>query len=213
MCLLRRRRHRSRSEERLWTCWCSNSISSRNLPRLCFERARLRVHLAGATSSQALAGEASSSQSSPERTHVFRRCQSATLHCGVQLLPRRSGCEIELCIQRIQTEEIAMRLAGRRAWPVVAHLPEVVSALPRTIVELFEFRNTFGQRMRIRRQVPKHPMDPSSGRSIRIIRDKSEAGGLGRRTAPLQRRRGIGTFASELASELQHQLRTLNYSL
>src|SRR5208337_3986003 len=106
----------------------------------------------------------------------------------VELLAGRSGREIELCIERVEAKEIAVRLARRRTRPVVANFPEVVSPLTRAIIQLLAFRNTFRKRLRACWQVPKHPVHPGSHGRIGVVRNKREAGALGWSFAPLQSR-------------------------
>ena len=54
-----------------------------------------------------------------------------SFHRGIQMAAIRAGGEIELCVQSVQTEEVAMRLSSRRTGPVIADLAIAVAALMR----------------------------------------------------------------------------------
>jgi hypothetical protein len=53
-----------------------------------------------------------------------------------------AGFQIQLRIERIQLEKIAVRLAGRRTRPAISDLAEIVPALPRAAGKLFLSRHT-----------------------------------------------------------------------
>src|SRR5271165_1371407 len=221
MCLRRQRLRRSKSAKRLLTCWGSNSISGRRVRSLlpiegvaatrlvtifCLTRG-LRPGLNATPPLRGWFDRDSSvllrlatqqpKRLSPERTHMFRFSQDVAFHRSVKLRAGGSGREVELHIEGIQAEEIAMRLARRRTRPVVANLSEVVAALPRAILQLLALRNVLAKGMRVSGKVPKYPVHPGSHGSIGVIHDQSVAGSLCRRAAPIQCGRHIRAFTGE----------------
>src|SRR5437773_340981 len=63
--------------------------------------------------------------------------QDVALHGALDVVLCCSGGQIELGVEGIELEEIAVRLSGGRARPAVADLREVVSALRAAALNLF----------------------------------------------------------------------------
>lgn len=109
-----------------------------------------------------------------ERTHPFRLSQDVSFHGVFQFLPSGTGLHVQSNVKRIKPEEIAMRLAGRRAWAAVANAAEIVCALANPMVKRGLRRRSFGQSRLMRGHVPDHPVRPCSSGSIGIIRDERQ---------------------------------------
>ena len=97
------------------------------------------------------------------------------LHGALHVLFRGAGLEIELAIQGVELEEVAMDLARGRARSAIADFVEIIGALSRTVGGLLGLREILRKRTQIRRLVKNHPMHPNSNGSIGIIGDKSKA--------------------------------------
>src|SRR5215470_14856177 len=82
---------------------------------------------------------------------------------------------IQLCIQRIELEEVPVRIARWRTRSSVADFAEIVAPLPRAIRKLLLLGHSFGNFSGLRRQIEYHPMDPRAGGSIRVVHNQREA--------------------------------------
>src|SRR5438046_2634835 len=71
----------------------------------------------------------------------FGMREDVALHGTLYVGFCRTSFQIQLRIQRVELEEIPVRIARRRARPSVADLAEVVAALPRAIRNLFLLRH------------------------------------------------------------------------
>src|SRR5262245_45504942 len=63
------------------------------------------------------------------RPHQIAARNDVAFHRVQQIVPRRARGKIELGVERVDAEEVAVRLAARRAWAAVAGALEVVGAL------------------------------------------------------------------------------------
>src|SRR6266704_1721351 len=68
-------------------------------------------------------------ESTAVAAHQFRLPQDMALHVAFNFSFRGPRFQIQLCIERVELEEIAVRTPRRRARPSVADLAEVVAAL------------------------------------------------------------------------------------
>src|SRR5271157_5353658 len=109
-----------------------------------------------------------------------------------------SGLEVELCVERIQLEIIAVGLARRGTWTAIADLAKVVASLQRSGGKLFLFFYSLGQFSRVGREVVEHPVHPGTCGRIRIVHDEREALGRRGRLLPAQRRGNVRSVACEL---------------
>src|ERR1700730_12305061 len=87
----------------------------------------------------------------------------------------RAGFEIRLCIERVELEKIAVRLAGRGTRAAVANFAEIISPLTRTAWELLLLRHTLGELACARRQVVQNTVHPRAYWRVGIVGNKSEA--------------------------------------
>jgi len=112
----------------------------------------------------------------------------------------RTTSEGQHDVERVQLEEVAVRLAGRRAGPAVADLAEVVAALGRApqLLERFSLGEVLRQRGQRGRQIEEHPMHPRAGGRVGVVDDEREGLGRGRRPAPGELRREIGPVTGVL---------------
>src|SRR5439155_663969 len=108
-----------------------------------------------------------------------------------QRLLRGAGIETRRRVERVELEEVAMRLPGRGAGATVAHLPEVVHALAGAAREILVGWHAFAQLARGGRDVVDHPVDPRAGGGVGIVADEREHLRVGRRVAPAERRRHV----------------------
>src|SRR5207237_1339154 len=100
--------------------------------------------------------------------------------------------QIQYRIQRINSEVIAVRFAGRRGGAAVADLAEVVLSLFRSIGERFLGRHPFRQLVRISRQIEEHPMHPwLLARSVGVVADQGITLRVRGGAAPAQRWRNV----------------------
>src|SRR5215471_142036 len=122
--------HRQESATRLT---CSVSSSGGGLPgRPGLEKVSGRSLFLGMIFSP----HAASSFLPPVAPHPLRLAQDVSFHRRFQILLARARFQIELRVQRVQPEVVAMRVARRWAWAVVSGLAEVVHALLRAVGEL-----------------------------------------------------------------------------
>jgi hypothetical protein len=106
--------------------------------------------------------------------------------------------EVESCVESIELEEIAMRLASRRAGAPVAGLVKVVAALVRAVGELLPISGVFREFAGVGRQIVKDPVDPSADGRIGIVHDEREGLRSGGRIGPVELGRNVGAIAGEL---------------
>src|SRR5215469_16875655 len=123
--------------------------------------------------------------------------EDVALHGAFYVGFRGAGFQIQFCVERIQLEEIAVRIPGRRARSAMPDFAEVVAALPRAIRELVLLWNTFRELSGICRQIEQHPMYPGACGSVRIVHDERKALCLSRRLGPTKRRRGVWSVAGK----------------
>jgi hypothetical protein len=69
----------------------------------------------------------------------------------------------------VEFEEIAVRVASRRAWTSVTDFPKIIAALARTVRRLLLPRDILGESAGIRWQIEQHPMYPGSHRCVGIV--------------------------------------------
>ena len=117
--------------------------------------------------------------------------QYMPLHGPLDVRLRRARFQIHLGIQRIQLEEVPVRIAGRRTRPSVPDFAEIVSPLPRATCKLLLLCHSLRKFSRFRRKIEQHPMDPCACRSIRVVHDQREALRLCRRLGPSELRRSV----------------------
>src|SRR6266704_5451947 len=86
-----------------------------------------------------------------------------------------SRFQIQLRIEGVEFEEIAMRLARRWAWTAVADFSEIVAALAGAVRKLFLLRDSLGKLLSIRREVKQHPVNPGAYPRVGIVHDECEA--------------------------------------
>src|SRR6266850_4520778 len=110
--------------------------------------------------------------------------QDVPLHSAFDLGLRRTGLEIQLGIERVQFEEIAVRLTRRRTRPAVSDLSEIVSALPRAAGKLFLLRHPLRKFFCVCGNVVQNPVHPGAYGGVGIIHDERKALCLCRRIAP-----------------------------
>src|SRR5690349_9404825 len=134
-------------------------------------------------------------RSTPIFPEHFRVREDMPLHGPLDVGLRRAHFQIQFRIQRIQLEEISVRIARRRTGPSVPDFAEIVSPLPGAIRKLLLLRHAFRQFSRVRRQVEQHPMNPRARRSIGVVHNQREALRLCRRLRPVELRRGIRPIA------------------
>jgi hypothetical protein len=85
--------------------------------------------------------------------HESRFAQDMALHGAFDVRFGGSGFQVELGVERIQLEIIAVRLARRRAWTSIADLAEVVASLQRSAGKLLPFFHVLWQFSRVCRKV------------------------------------------------------------
>ncbi len=118
-------------------------------------------------------------------------------HRREQILLGRAGGEIELRIERVEREHIAVR-AGRRTRAAVSDLAKVVLPLAAAAPDLIACGHPFGQSGGRRGKAVNHPMDPDAGRRVRVVADEREALRRRRDSAPGQGWRDVLSVARVL---------------
>ena len=93
------------------------------------------------------------SQLNGHSAHKLRFAQDMALHGMFEVWLGGSGFQVELCVERIQSEIVAVWRAPRRTWTSIADLAKVVSSLQRSSGELFLFVYSLGQSPRVCREV------------------------------------------------------------
>src|SRR5258708_21509019 len=96
----------------------------------------------------------------------------------------RAGFEIRLCIERVELEEITVRLSGRGTRAAVANFAEIISPLTRTAWELLLLRHTFSELACACRQIVQNPVHPLAYWCVGIVGNNSEDSGAHRRSVP-----------------------------
>src|SRR5713226_10440 len=128
-------------------------------------------------------------------SNQFGLGKDVALHGAFNVGLRRAGFQTQFCVERIQLEEIAVRLAGRRTRPAVADLAEIVSALPRAAGKLFMPRHPLRKFLCVLRNVVQNPVYPGSRGGVGIIHDERKALRLCRRFIPFQLRGDVRSVA------------------
>src|SRR5437667_6379530 len=123
--------------------------------------------------------------------------QDVALHGAFDVGLRRAGVQAEFRVEGIQLEEIAMRLARRRARTAIASFAEIIPALARSARKLILLRHSFRKFSRIRRKIVEHPVDPGSCGSVGIVHDQRKGLGIYRRIIPFQLRRNVRAVTSK----------------
>src|SRR5260370_10195822 len=93
-------------------------------------------------------------------------------HSALDVGLRRARFKVEFCIESIQLEEIAMRLARRRTRAAITDLAEIDPALARSAGKLLLLRDSFGKFSCGRRKVVEHPVHPPACRCIGSIHNE-----------------------------------------
>src|SRR6516162_2226983 len=101
-------------------------------------------------------------------------------------------------VERVELEEIAMRLARRRARTVVASFLEIVKALARTIRGLRSFREILRKCAEAWQEVIGDPVDPVAYGGVGVVDDQRERFCTRGRIVPGERGRNVLAFAGEL---------------
>src|SRR6476646_1066210 len=106
--------------------------------------------------------------------HQLCLAQHQALHRLFYFLPASAWFEIQLSLERVELEKIAMRFARRRTRTVVSDPAKVVATLPLAARKFVNPGNALGQTGRGPWWVEQHPVSPGSVRRVRIVSDESE---------------------------------------
>src|ERR1700756_5308508 len=107
-----------------------------------------------------------------------------SFHGAFHLLLTGAGVQVQLLVEGVELEVVAVRFSGRRTGTVVSDFSEVIAALVRSLRKSFLPGNPFGKVIGLGRKVVQNPMSPGSGGCVGIIGDKSEIRGAGRHILP-----------------------------
>ena len=128
--------------------------------------------------------------------------EDMTAHRAIRVCSCRSGPQLELLVERIQPEIVAMCRPGRWARTAVACSSEIVTSLPRTGRERAVRRNTCRQFALGWRQIVEHPVDPCPAGRIRIVQNQGKALCTLRRSGPTERGRHVRSVACVLRGDV-----------
>src|SRR6266487_1901998 len=169
----------------------SSRTKAKSLSRLCLDHS-LRGHVG------VLGGLSRVTENSAAVTaDKLGLPEDVALHGSFDLGFGGSRFQIQLRIEGVEFEEIAMRLARRWAWTAVSDFAEIVAALAGAIRKLFLLRDSLGKFLRIRRQVKQHPVHPGAHRRVGIVHDEREALRLCRWFIPGELRRDVRAVAGK----------------
>jgi len=96
------------------------------------------------------------------------------LHGEFELDAAGAGLEVEAGVERVEPEEVAMGIAGRRTRATIADAVEVVDALAGTVVEQFDLGRVLGAERGAGGDVPEEPVGPGAGGCVGIVGDEGE---------------------------------------
>ena len=130
---------------------------------------------------------------------IFGKSWDLHVHRALNIFLGRTRRKIQLCVECIKLEKIAVRLTRWRTRSSVAGLSEIVLTLTRSVGEFFVLWNSLRQRTQFGRQIEGNPVHPGSHRGVGVVGNQSETPGARRRGGPLQGGRKVRTFTRELS--------------
>src|SRR5262249_44558835 len=110
-------------------------------------------------------------------------------------LLRQTRFQVEQRVERVEFEEVTMRLAGRWTRTAVTEAAKIVQTLLRTARKVLRLGRVLGKFCRGWRPIEQHPMYPRADGRVGIISDKCETFRGWRRAGPFERRRNVETVA------------------
>ncbi len=125
------------------------------------------------------------------RSHRFAFGEDVAVHGVQQLIAGGFAGNVNLRVERIEFEIIPVRLPRRRTRAAVAHLLEIVHALPRAVRELIALREIFCKSALSRGNVIDDPMNISSAGRVWVFEKNREALSSLWRAAPGKRGRDV----------------------
>src|SRR5208337_487481 len=130
--------------------------------------------------------------------HPFALRQNVALHGSFDILFGGTRLEIQLRVQGVELEEIAVGLAWRRARPAITDFPKIIAAVSRTVRELLLLGDVLRERARVCGQVEEHPVHPGSHGCVGIVSDQSETLSRGGWVVPGESGRNVRSVTGEL---------------
>jgi hypothetical protein len=109
-----------------------------------------------------------------------------------KLFPLNARRQIQSGIHSVQREHVPMRRFPGGARTAIPDLAEVRHALTRTVQEVFSFRQSFGQRARLRGHIVQDPMRKRTNRTVYVNDGQGKTLRFRRGRAPGQCRRRVG---------------------
>ena len=130
-------------------------------------------------------------------THVCTTGPDVASHGALEVFFGSAGLEIQLAVEGVEFEEVAMELAAGRARASVTDFVEIVGALAGAVGGLFGLREIPRKRAQRCRHVEHYPVDPGPDRGVGIVRDQRETLRGIRWRLPLKGGRKIAAIAGQ----------------